>query len=78
MFLFFDIIVYGCNQTSAEEKKVTVMLPKYRGLTLGASIQRAEQDGKRIERGRARKEWRGRTVECLSHNTASPLYFAEL
>lgn len=27
MFSFFDIIVYSCNQTSTEEKKVTVMLP---------------------------------------------------
>lgn len=50
MFPFFDIIVCCCNQTSGEEKKVTMMLPKYRDLTLGAFIKRAEQDGSRIKR----------------------------
>lgn len=50
MFPFFDIIVHSCNQTTTEEKKVTVMLPKYRDLTLGALIQRAEQDGNGIKR----------------------------
>lgn len=33
---FYGVIVYSCNQTSTEEEKVTVMLPKYGDLTLGA------------------------------------------